>query len=472
MKKFCLFYLILLIVFSVAFSQEAITHVSQEIEIYYGNLIDPDKYVLGPGDRLRLYLIKEKEAPEIYDLTVSPTGSISFPMIGSIKVSDLTITHASKEISRQLIKLYPKSIISLDLIYPRRIKVFISGEVGNPGTYIMPALSRLDDLIKTAGGLKSSASTRGIQIKRRNNVIEVDYLKFLKEGDLSQNPFLEEGDLIYIPLMRRSVKVLGQVRNPGIYEIKEGERLLDVLNMAGGLNERAALVGAVLERQRGGKKEIIEIDLIKLLYEKDKRVNIPLIDGDTITIPVKVDKVYVLGYVKTPQVLTYVTEETKTGEEGEIKEGAKISEMIRRAGGVLPEGSRRKIQIIRDGQVTKEVDLFKILVKGDTTEEAVGLIPGDIIYVPLMEKSVKILGEVKSPGIYEIKKGEKIKDVIEMAGGLTVRASLKGITIERYITETKKIIELDLTKLFSGGDETSNIELEDGDIINIPIRTE
>ncbi|MCX7846281.1 MAG: SLBB domain-containing protein, partial [Dictyoglomaceae bacterium] len=274
------------------------------------------------------------------------------------------------------------------------------------------------------------------------------------------------------PLMKKSVRVLGQVKNPGIYEIKEGERLLDVLNMAGGLNERASLVGATLERQRGGKREVIELDLFKLLYEKDLKANMLLVDGDTITIPLKVDKVYVLGYVRIPQVLTYVTEEAKVGEEGEIREGAKISEMIRRAGGILPQGSQRKVQIIRDGQVIKEVDLFKILVKGDTTEESIRLIPGDIIYVPLMEKSIKILGEVKSPGIYEIKKGEKIKDVIEMAGGLTVRASLKGIIVERYITETKRIIELDLTKLFSGGDESSNIELEDGDIINIPIRTE
>ncbi|MCX7845928.1 MAG: SLBB domain-containing protein, partial [Dictyoglomaceae bacterium] len=367
MKRAYIVFFIFLFLLSIGFSQETQRQITQE-DIYFGPPVDTDKYILGPGDRLRLYLIKEKEAPEIYELIVSPTGSVSLPMIGSIKVSDLTINSANREISRQLIRLYPKSIISLDLVYPRRIKVFISGEVVNPGTYNMSALSRIDDLIKTAGGLKSSASTRGIQIKRGNRLIEIDYLKFLKEGDLSQNPFIEEGDIVYVPLMKKSVKILGQVKSPGIYEIKDGEKLLDVLNMAGGLNERASLIGAVLERQRGSKKEIIEIDLFKLLYEKDPKANLILVDGDTITIPLKVDKVYVLGYVRNPQVLTFVTEEAKVGEEGEIREGARISEMIKSAGGILPQGSQRKVQVIRDGQVIKEVDLFKILVKGDTTE--------------------------------------------------------------------------------------------------------
>jgi protein involved in polysaccharide export with SLBB domain len=336
----------------------------------------------------------------------------------------------------------------------------------------MSALSRLDDLIKSAGGLKSSASTRGVQIKRGDKVIEVDYLKFLKEGDMNQNPFIEEGDLVYVPLMKKSVKVLGEVKNPGIYEIKEGEKLLDVLNMAGGLTARAALFGGVIERQRGEKKEIIEIDLFKLLYEKDEKANILLVNGDTISIPVTVNKIYVLGYVANPRVLNLVVEETSALEEGDIREGAKISELISIAGGVLPQGSRRKIQVIRDGQIIKEVDLFKILVKGDTTEEVVRLIPGDIIYVPLMEKSVKILGEVKNPGIYEIKKGEKIKDLIDMAGGFTIRASLKGIKVERYVSEIRQIIELDLSKLYTDKDESSNIELEDGDIVNVPIKSE
>jgi len=447
-------------------------------EIYFGRIAEPDKYVLGVGDVIRIYLIQQAGEPISFDAVVSPTGAVSLPLVGSLKIAGLTLSEATKEISRRLIRFYPKSTIFIDLVYPRKFKIYVLGEVEKAGTQLISALSTLDDAIKLAG-LKPSASLRRIQIKRGNKTIEVDYLKFLKYGDTSQNPYVEEGDIIYVPLMGKSVKVLGEVKDPGIYEIKEGEKLKDVLDMAGGLTEKADLFGSYIERQIDGNKQIISIDLLKLIYQKDDKENLELKDGDSIVIPLKVDKVYVIGYVAKPQVFTIVSGEFKNevgGQsaigESEIKEGAKISELISKAGGVLPNGSRRRVQVIRDGQVIKEVDLFKVLVKGDVEEEKVKLVPGDIVYVPLAEKTVKVLGEVKDPGIYEIKPGERIKDVIEMAGGFTVRADLKNITVERYITEKKEVIQLDLTKLYKEGDESVNIILEDGDIINIPIKTE
>ena len=479
MKRLGIILIVALFLFSNIFAQTGEGTVSGVEGIYFGKVIEPDKYVLGVGDIVRIYIILETEDPISFNVTVSPTGSINLPMVRAIKVSGLTLTEATREISKQLLKLYPRSNVIVDLVYPRNMKISITGEVTNPGIYSVSAISTLDDVIKLAGGLKSSASLRNIQIRREDKVITVDYFRFLKYGDINANPYIQEGDLIYVPLMGKSVKVLGQVKNPGIYEIKDGEKLKDVLDMAGGLTAKADLLGGYIERQSDGKKQVISIDLFNLMYGKDNKENIVLKDGDSIVIPLKVDKVYVIGYVAKPQVFTIVSGESKsevggqpTLGESEIKEGAKISELIQKAGGVLPNGSRRRIQVIRDGQIIKEVDLFRVLVKGDAEEEKVKLVPGDIVYVPLVEKTVKILGEIKDPGIYEIKPGEKIKDIIDMAGGFTVRASLKDVTVERYITEKKQIIKLDLTKLYKDGDESVNISLEDGDIINIPIRSE
>ncbi|MGC8814499.1 SLBB domain-containing protein [Dictyoglomus sp.] len=478
MKRLGIILIVALFLFSNIFAQTGEGTVSGVEGIYFGKVIEPDKYVLGVGDIVRIYIILETGDPISFNVTVSPTGSINLPMVRAIKVSGLTLTEATREISKQLLKLYPRSVISTDLVYTRKFKIYVLGEVQNAGTHLVSAISTLDDVIKLAG-LKSSASLRNIQIRREDKVITVDYFRFLKYGDVNQNPYIEEGDLIYVPLMGKSVKVLGQVKNPGIYEIKDGEKLKDVLDMAGGLTAKADLLGGYIERQSDGKKQVISIDLFNLMYGKDNRENIVLKDGDSIVIPLKVDKVYVIGYVAKPQVFTIVSGESKsevggqpTLGESEIKEGAKISELIQKAGGVLPNGSRRRIQVIRDGQIIKEVDLFRVLVKGDAEEEKVKLVPGDIVYVPLVEKTVKILGEIKDPGIYEIKPGEKIKDIIDMAGGFTVRASLKDVTVERYITEKQQIIKLDLTKLYKDGDESVNISLEDGDIINIPIRSE
>jgi len=439
-------------------------------EIYSGILVDPEKYILGPGDRLRLYLIKEKESPEIYDLVVSPTGYISLPMIGGIKVVRLTLSEATREIARQLVRFYPKSIISMDLVMPRKIKVFITGEVANPGTYQMSALSRLDDLIKSAGGLKSSASTRGVQIKRGDKVIEVDYLKFLKEGDMNQNPFIEEGDLVYVPLMKKSVKVLGEVKNPGIYEIKEGEKLLDVLNMAGGLTEKASLFGATLDRVDGTR---IELDLYELFYgmEKDK-ANLYIQDGDTITILSEVKRVYVLGYVKNPGPIQLVEKVMTTQEgtfvSGQTLEGARISEIINSAGGVLPNGSLRNIEVRRKGNPENKiiVDLYKILVLGEIAEEEIKIFPGDVIYVPPITRTVKVLGQVRFPGVYEINPGDRIRDIILRAGGITEKAGRENGQLERIVNNKKLIYTFNITDAIQGK-EKDNLILEDGDTIYV-----
>jgi len=260
-------------------------------------------------------------------------------------------------------------------------------------------------------------------------------------------------------------------------EIKEGEMLRDIINIVGGFTPNADLFSAYVERQGKDKKEIISVNLYKLIYEKDEKENIVLNEGDTLVVPERANRVYVLGYVQNPKsfIIREGTSERATYTSQileEISENTKVSELIRMAGGILTVGSQRKIQVIRDNKLIKEIDLFKVLIKGDTEEENIKIVPGDIIYVPLKEKTVRVLGEVKVPGMYEIKTGERIVDLIEMAGGFTVRADIKNIIIERYITEKKRIINLDLSKYYKDKDESVNILLEDGDVINIPVKSD
>jgi len=446
-------------------------------DVFFGRPIYPDKYVLGVGDKLRVYILKETGEPEIYELFVSPTGSINLLVAGSIKVAGLTLAEATKEVSRKILAYYPRSKVELELIFPRYMKISVTGEVLNPGSYLVSALSTLDDVIKVAGGLKSSASTRNIQIKRGNNIISIDYLKYVKFGDEKENPDIKEGDIIYVPIVKKIVKVFGEVQNPGMVEIKEGEMLRDIINIVGGFTPNADLFSAYVERQGKDKKEIISVNLYKLIYEKDEKENIVLNEGDTLVVPERANRVYVLGYVQNPKsfIIREGTSERATYTSQileEISENTKVSELIRMAGGILTVGSQRKIQVIRDNKLIKEIDLFKVLIKGDTEEENIKIVPGDIIYVPLKEKTVRVLGEVKVPGMYEIKTGERIVDLIEMAGGFTVRADIKNIIIERYITEKKRIINLDLSEYYKDKDESVNILLEDGDVINIPVKSD
>ena len=423
-----------------------------------------DDYILGPGDRLMLS-INGKVINESYELVISADGYILIPNIGSIYVADISIKSLRERLEKLIPKYYRDVQFSLIFLSPRTFKVFVTGQVVSPGTVTIRALTRLQEALNMTGGILPNGSYRYIQITRTKNnkktIFTVDLYRFYKKGDTTENPYLEAGDVIYVPIMKESVKVLGQVRTPGEYEIRPGDRLKDIIEMAGGLTPNASLVGS-LERIKDTKKEIKDIDLYKLLIAKDPQEDIELSPGDQITIPIRVDKIYVLGQVRSPGPFTIVSQKETPLEANEVQEGVKVSELISKAGGILPQASTRRIQIIRDNQIIKELDLYKVLVRGEKGEEEIKLLPGDVIYVPIMKESVKVLGQVRTPGEYEIRPGDRLKDIIEMAGGLTPNASLVGGILERSSGE---IIDLDSLKL-------SQITPMSGDTIRIPQRVD
>ncbi|MFN3699650.1 MAG: SLBB domain-containing protein, partial [Dictyoglomus sp.] len=281
-----------------------------------------------------------------------------------------------------------------------------------------------------------------------------------------------EGDLIYVPLMKSSVRVLGQVKSPGIYEIKEGERLKEVIDIAGGLSINASLFEATLDRLDGTRLILNLYDLYYGDSDKQKEANILLKPGDTITVLPEVNRVYVLGFVKNPGPIKLV-EEVKTTPEGteiggQAILGSKISELINKAGGVLPNGSLRKIELRKKGDPNDKliIDLYKMLVLGEKYEEEVRIDPGDVIYVPPITSYVKVLGQVKNPGVYEIVEGDRISDAILRAGGVTEKASRENGELERVENGRKVIYKFNVSRAIQKNTQ-DNMLLKDGDTIYV-----
>lgn len=81
----------------------------------------------------------------------------------------------------------------------------------------------------------------------------------------------------------------------------------------------------------------------------------------------------------------------------------------------------RNIQLKRDGQLIVELDLYDLLLKGDSRND-VRLMPSDVVFIGSVDKTVEIKGEVNRPAIYEIRSGETYQDLIKMAGGFTASA--------------------------------------------------
>lgn len=128
-------------------------------------------------------------------------------------------------------------------------------------------------------------------------------------------------------------------------------------------------------------------------------------------------RIFVLGDVQHPGSYT-------------ISSLSTITNALFVSGGLSKVGSMRNIQLKRKGEIISAFDLYDLLLKGDTSDDT-RLLPGDVIFVPPIGKTVGISGEVKRPAIYELKSEVNAKDIIALAGGFLPTAYPKASRIER-----------------------------------------
>ncbi|MFT5637075.1 MAG: polysaccharide export outer membrane protein, partial [Cognaticolwellia sp.] len=122
-----------------------------------------------------------------------------------------------------------------------------------------------------------------------------------------------------------------------------------------------------------------------------------------------------------------------------------VTHAIFAAGGVSNIGSLRNIEVKRAGKIVQTVDLYDLLIQGDSSSDIL-LQSGDVVFIPTQSKSVSILGEVRRPAIYELKAGDSFNQIIEMAGGLLPSAYPQSTMVERYNEHSlRSIINVDLT---------------------------
>ncbi len=139
-----------------------------------------------------------------------------------------------------------------------------------------------------------------------------------------------------------------------------------------------------------------------------------------------------------------------------------ITSALYAAGGVKKIGSLRSVQLKRQGQLVRELDLYDLLLRGDTRNDA-RLLPGDVIFIPPVGHTVAIDGEVRRPAIYEIKHETTMSDLVGLAGGLTPNAEPQDVMLTRIDENQRRVVlKVDLNA-GSGRRET----LRSGDEVRI-----
>jgi len=133
------------------------------------------------------------------------------------------------------------------------------------------------------------------------------------------------------------------------------------------------------------------------------------------------------------------------------------------SGGIKQNGSLRNLQHKRNGELVGTLDLYDLLLKGDSSNDS-RLQPGDVIFIPPVGNRIGIKGEVYRPALYELKNENTLADLVRMAGGLTPQAYPQRINIERTNEDFLRIIaEADYTAA-----KGRNARIQAGDTVNIP----
>lgn len=382
-----------------------------------------DAYTLGPGDVINIGIFNVPEYSGSQQVLAD--GSVNLPVIGLVSVNGLTPEQAGRTIALayQGELRYPQITVVLE--QPRSLSVAVSGEVSNPGVYVLsPDNARfptVSQALQAAGGVTQAANLHQVEVRRSNGRrtsqrILLDLWALLNDGDVQQDLALRDGDAI----------VIGETENVDVTESNQ----LSASNLAASAEE-----------------EIL---------------------------------VAVVGEVFHPGAYKF--------EGGSNKSRTTVTQAVQSAGGVKPSANIQRIQVRRLTRSGREqlIDLnfWELLQAGDFSQDLV-LQQGDTVIIPVAtnptpseiaqitaanlspdEVNVNVVGEVESPGRLQVPPNTTLSQAVLAAGGFTRRAkeTVELIRLNPNGTVTQRKIEVSLGE---GIDEVRNPLILNNDVITV-----
>lgn len=163
----------------------------------------------------------------------------------------------------------------------------------------------------------------------------------------------------------------------------------------------------------------------------------------------RVIRVFLLGEVEMPGSYT-------------VSGLSTVTNALFSGGGISRVGSLRGIQLKRNGELVRTLDLYDLLLKGDTSNDA-RLLPSDVVFIPPVGATVSINGEILRPAIYEIRPNTTVGNLVELSGGFTSKADARQVRLEQLNARGERIVtNLDLTS-----DAARSTPLANGDFVRV-----
>ena len=422
------------------------------------SIATPQEYIVDIGDELQINVYGTQQFSE--KVIVNKEGVINLSNVGNIKVGGLQFATLREILKKKSSAIFStlkngSSELSVSIINYKSIQVTIIGAV-NPGSYLVSSTSTVFNALHAAGGPGENGSYRSIELIREGGVfMSIDLYSFLCSGDITKNINLKNGDIIRVPGYINRVKIEGEVKKTGIFELKNNETFSALLKYCSGFSENAFSNKVLITRNSNGQKKLIT------LLEKDFNT-FEMQSGDLINVnqvlSLYQNKISVKGAVYRPGNYEFTA-------------GMKLLDLILMAEGVKEDAFLNWIVLSRESDnLIKEIVgvNLKLALENPNSTHNISLRKGDELIISSVfemqeNQTIDINGEVLNPGTYPYSKKMKLLDAIQLAKGIKESASniievsrLKNQEVEifRFIYSKNKI-------------DSINIDLKPFDMISV-----
>ena len=460
----------------------------------------PADYSIGPGDEL---ILKIFGGAVDFDqrVVVDRSGMILLPKVGPVSVAGIRVRDLEPTLKRQISKYLSDYSLFASLGSLRGIEIYVVGQARAPGKYVVSSVSTLINALFATGGPGANGSMRRVELVRSSKVIaRVDLYDFISKGDTSKDVRLLPGDVINIPPAGPRVALTGSLPKQAIFELAPAPTstsLGDIVTMAGGLSVTTDRLEANLSRSQPGQLRALSAAKLSL---DETGLKTPLRDGDIVTLyPIKpaFENAITLKVLDSPPVRVPVAQGDRVSDAIPTQETLLTREFWRRRFNVTPANIAAQTQSVFDqssnspsrpeesvdskmdairsmskvDQINWEQAIIERVRQDDLRTEVISfnlrqalqrkadasnpvLLPGDIVTI-FSQKSiavpehrqtrvVQIEGEINAPGLYELKPGETLPELLGRAGGTTANAYIYGTELARDSVRVQQKKNLDV----------------------------
>jgi len=434
----------------------------------------PSDYLIQPGDEVLLTVWGSVDAD--MRLVVDRAGRISVPRVGAIPVAGVKQSDLADVIGRRVAQVFKNFQLSTSLGQLRGIRVYVAGYVARPGSLTVSSLSTLVNALMRSGGPTAAGSFRNVQLRRGKEVVSTfDLYDLLLKGDRSADRVMQPDDVVYVGPIGPQVALIGSVNQPAIFELKAGETINDLLQMAGGF-------GAVADTTRLAVERLDDRNTVRITQvDLPQGQTTPLRNGDVLR-----------AFNSTAVALPVQRQNKRVRVEGEVARPGEyvlppqssVADALRAAGGFTPaayvfgtEFSRESVRITQQENYERALrDLETEFARASSTQRTstadeaaaltarssgttrlierlraikpngrvvlqlqpdssslpeLALEDGDRLYIPPRPTTVGVFGSVFNGGSYLYSNSRSVDDYLNLAGGPTRGADQGSVFVIR-----------------------------------------